>query len=308
MSYRDSGISGVLCVMLASVFWGTTGTAVSFIPDVSPLATGAFATGMGGLLLLWNARRHLLADRKQFIARPGRLILGAISVATYPLSFYSAVKLSGVATGTLISLASAPFFTVLLERLISKKAISSQWGISFLVGVSGIVLLILGQENHIQQTDRQKFYVWGICLGLVAGLSYAVYAWFARQMIEQGISSKSSMASMFGGAAILLLPSLVFTGKNAFSDIQHVTIMLYMAFIPMFLGYLCFGYALKQIDAAKATLITLFEPVVATLLAVWIVRETFTTIGWYGMTLIILCLILQTVKWPAEQIRRTAGG
>ena len=35
---------GTLCVLAASVLWGTTGTAATFAPAVGPLAIGATAT------------------------------------------------------------------------------------------------------------------------------------------------------------------------------------------------------------------------------------------------------------------------
>jgi DME family drug/metabolite transporter len=78
-----------------------------------------------------------------------------------------------------------------------------------------------------------------------------------------------------------------------------------MAVIPMFIGYLCFGHGLKQIDASKATLITLLEPVVATLFAIGIVGEKFDPIGWYGMALIIGCLLLQAISLPKRTHRKS---
>ncbi len=303
MFWSSSETKGVLCIILASFFWGTTGTSASLIPDVSPLATGAFAMGVGGLLLVGNARSNLRQDYKKLFTHSKVLITGGASVAIYPLAFYSSMKLSGVAIGTLISIASAPFFTALLERLISKKAITIQWVISFIIGASGIVLLTLGKVNNTGLDENLNVQHWGILFGLVAGLTYALYSWSARQMIEQGISSKSSMAGMFGIAALFLLPSLIFTGKNVFSDTQHILTVLYMAIIPMFVGYLCFGYGLKQIDASKATLITLLEPAVATVCAVTLVGEKFAALGWYGIGLIICCLVIQVIKWPKIQDR-----
>ena len=44
--------SGAGALVLASVLWGTTGTAASFLPDdVSPLAIGASTMTVGGALL-----------------------------------------------------------------------------------------------------------------------------------------------------------------------------------------------------------------------------------------------------------------
>jgi DME family drug/metabolite transporter len=75
-----------------------------------------------------------------------------------------------------------------------------------------------------------------------------------------------------------------------------------MAIIPMFLGYLLFGFGLNFIDASKATLITLIEPLVATILAIFIIGERFKVIGWVGIALVSLCLLMQTIK-PQSQLR-----
>jgi DME family drug/metabolite transporter len=83
------------------------------------------------------------------------------------------------------------------------------------------------------------------------------------------------MAGLFGCAAVALLPSLWFTGPNLFANTIHISVSLYMAVVPMFLGYLLFGYGLRTTEASKATLITLIEPLVATLFAIFLIGEVF---------------------------------
>ena len=73
-----------------------------------------------------------------------------------------------------------------------------------------------------------------------------------------------------------------------------------MALIPMFLGYLCYGFGLSKISASMATTITLLEPVVATILAMLIVGEYLSIIGWIGMLLIFICLIMVTLSSLAK--------
>ena len=298
----QSGLSAVLCVIVASIFWGTTGTASAFIPDVSPLGIGAFAMGVGGILLVLNAKNQLLSDKTKLLSQPKTLFIGSLCVAIYPLAFYSSMRLSGVAIGTVISIASAPFFTVMMERLISNKRITRRWQVSFAFGVIGVILLTLGKTQYVDINIASSNRVLGVLLGLVAGLTYATYSWSARQMIENGVNAKSAMASMFGLSAILLLPSLLLTGDNLFLDIKHISVALYMAIAPMFLGYLLFGQALKVIEASRATLITLLEPIVATILAILIIGETFSPIGWLGMGLMVICLSLQVIKTPKQKV------
>ena len=141
---------------------------------------------------------------------------------------------------------------------------------------------------------------WGIFLGLLAGATYALYAWVAKTMIDSGVDSGAAMGSLFGLASLILIPSLLFTGEHLFASLNNILVVTYMAIIPMFLGYIAFGYGLKFIDASRATLLTLFEPVVATFLAITLVGEHISRLGWCGLALIMLCLLLQShlIKRP----------
>lgn len=284
---------GTLAIILTSLLWGTTGTAASYAPDISPLAIGAFAMGFGGILMLGTALKNLRQDYKKLFIKRRLVLLGALCVVIYPLAFYSSMRLSGVAMGTVVSIASAPLFAAILERLFSQKVISLQWWVSFLLGAIGIVLLALGKVTAAGEMPVQN---WGIVLGLMAGLTYAGYSWVTKQLINSGVHSKSSVAGLFGCAAVVLLPSLYFTGDNLFATSINLSVSLYMALVPMFLGYLLFGFGLRVIEASQATLITLIEPIIATLLAVWLLSEEFKAIGWLGMALVAICLVLQSIK------------
>ena len=107
---------GALCVVAASVLWGTTGTAATFAPSVSPLAIGAVAMGVGGLLQALYAANAITGQWPGLLARWRLVSLGAVAVAVYPLAFYSSMRLSGVAVGTVVSIGSAPVAAALIER------------------------------------------------------------------------------------------------------------------------------------------------------------------------------------------------
>lgn len=52
---------------------------------------------------------------------------------------------------------------------------------------------------------------------------------------------------------------------------------------------------MPRVKASTAITITLFEPVVAALLAVWVVGERLGVQGWIGIVLILLCLVVITL-------------
>ncbi len=289
--------SGRFAIVLASVLWGTTGTAVSFTPEVSPLATGAFAMGMAALLLVLHAWQALRANWALLCQHWPVVCVGALAIVVYPLAFYSAMRLAGVAIGTLVSLAGAPLIAILIECLFGKKRITLAWLVSFLLGATGLVLLLQAKTNTTNLVSLQS----GIALGALAALSYALYTITTSKLVGYGVRSQAAMAIQFGLAATVLLPSLWFTADTLFSSPTYTAIALYTALIPMFLGYLCFGYGLRYVGASQATLITLLEPAVAALLAVLIVGERFNYTGWLGIAFIMLCLLSQLyVKTPLK--------
>ena len=67
-----------------------------------------------------------------------------------------------------------------------------------------------------------------------------------------------------------------------------------MALLPMGGGYIAYGFGLRFVTASSANLLTLFEPIVASVLAVVIVGESIHLIGWIGIVLILICLALQS--------------
>ncbi|WP_342608542.1 DMT family transporter [Vibrio tritonius] len=305
-------MNGILAILLASLFWGTTGTMAASVPDVTSYALGALSTGGGGLLLALTAYKSLLKDWEKLRSNVGLCLLGGVFVALYPIAFYTSMRFSGVAIGTVICIATAPFAAALLERLISK---STGWELRWLAsvgfGVVGIILMTLPQASSLSGNDTsatvtdEKF-VLGIVFAVLGGFTYAGYTWVAKRLIEHGVTSTSAMGCQFGISALLLLPSLWWTGHAWLADSHHLFVAGYMVVIPICLGYLLFGYGLKSVAASQATLLSLLEPVIATLLAVTIVGETLSGLGWLGMGAIMVCLIMQS--WPSKSatLRQTS--
>ncbi|MFW1955901.1 DMT family transporter [Acinetobacter guillouiae] len=296
MSHSISNPSsyGFIAVLLAAFLWGTTGTIATFAPNLSPLAIGAAAMGGGGLLQAILARKSIKNNIAQINSNLVILAIGVISVFIYPLAFYSSMHLAGITIGTVVSIGTAPLFTALLERFFDHKKLSIKWFICFVLGISGVILLSLG-ESHSSISSGQiknEGQILGIFLGALAGLTYALYSWIAKKLIDRGIDSKASMGLIFGIGSLFLLPTLFFTGGNLFDENINIYVVGYMMLIPMFLGYVLFGYGLKTVPASKAITLTLFEPLVAAVLAIALVGEKLATIGWIGMIFISLCLAL----------------
>ncbi|HWM34755.1 MAG TPA: EamA family transporter [Pseudolysinimonas sp.] len=303
--------SGVLALVVASLLWGTTGTSASFLPDdVSPLAVGASTMGVGGLLLFSATARSSLRVLRDRTARRWVLI-GAIGVLVYPLAFYAGMDLAGVAVGNVVALGSGPAFAALLEWLVERRRLRTRWAIATALAVAGIALLAVGRE--VDAAAGRGGIVTGIVLALLAGLAYALYTYASSRAIGgsaadgAALPSNGVMGAMFGAGAVLLLPVLLATGAPLLQSGFTVGIAAYLAVGPMFIAYLLFGVGLREIRSSTVTTITLLEPVVATVLAVTVVGERLAPLGWAGLGLVLIGLIVLVARTRGPAVLPQSG-
>lgn len=283
---------GVIAILFASVLWGTTGTAATFAPEVTPLAIGAVAMGIGGLLQALIAVKGILRHRTTLTRNWPLLITGAVAVAVYPLAFYASMHLAGVTVGTVISIGTAPLFSALIEYFLEDAKFSKRWLCGAALGIVGLLLLCMAKNSGHADDNLSSNVPVGAVLGLLAGLTYAIYSWTAKQIMQRGVDSKTAMGATFGLGGLLLMPVLWVTGGPLLASWHNGTVGLYMALLPMFVGYTCFGYGLARVPASMATTLTLLEPVVAAVLAVFIVGEKIGAQGWLGISLVAVCLLV----------------
>lgn len=291
-------LGGTAGVLVAAILWGTTGTAATYAPDLSPLAVGAVAMGIGGLLQGLIAATTIIRQRRLIARHWHFLLTGALAVAVYPLAFYASMRYAGVTVGTVISIGSAPLLSALIEYRLDGLRLTKRWMCGAATGIAGMVLLCLAESGG--HNNESSSGMMGIMLGLLAGFTYALYSWSARRMMQEGVAPRAAMGVTFGAGGILLMPVLLLTGAPLLTAWNNAAVGIYMALVPMFVGYICYGYGLARIPASMATTITLLEPVVAALLAVLLVGERLPPIGWAGVGLIVACLAVITL--PASML------
>ncbi len=294
MSVRTPAV-GSLLILAASVLWGTTGAAAAQAPAVGPLAVGAAAMGVGGLLQAAAAHRAVSAARARLAEHRWTLTTSAVAIAIYPLAFYSSMRLAGVAVGTVVSLGSAPVAAALVERYVDGTPLSARWGVAAALGLAGVAALAVVHDDGAAGDHP----VAGVALGLVAGLTYAAYSWGAARLMRDGIESSAAMGAAFGLGGLLLLPVLVVAGGPILASGRDFAVVAYLAIVPMFLGYVLFGRGLAAVPASTATTLTLLEPAVAALIAVAFLHERLSVLGWSGMALLLGSLLVLTL--PARR-------
>ena len=303
---RASYGGGVVALLVACTLWGTTGMAASFIPEISPIAIGASTMGIGGLILGLTALPGVWMVSKSIGSLP-LVLLGALGLAAYSTVFYIGMSWAGVALGNVIALGSAPLFAGLIEWFVDKQRPSWRWLIATAITVTGGVLLVAGRsfeaDDHVLVTDpshadRDPITIgWGIVLALIAGLSYALYTYMANKLMKphknrpQGLGHRPviSTIQLVSAAPLgVMLVILIVVNPQAFAHQPlAIPVMAYLALFPTAVGHLLLAVGLGAMPASRAAVYTLFEPVVAVVLAVVVVGEVIAPIGWVGLIVVL---------------------
>jgi DME family drug/metabolite transporter len=221
------------------------------------------------------------------------------------------MHLAGVAIGTVVSIGSAPLASAVIEKLVDKRPFTARWVAGTVLGVFGAALLCMADAGHPDAAAAGAGWSTpaGIALGLLAGLTYAIYSWAAHRLINTGVPSRAVMGTVFGIGGLLLMPVLAFTGTPLIASWQNVAVGAYMALVPMFAGYVLFGWGLSRVRASTATTLSLAETVVAAALAVLVVGERLPALGWAGAAMIagsLFILTLPGVVTPPAVRRKAA--
>jgi len=307
---RSAGGAGA--VLAAAALWGSTGTVAHFAPrGVSPISIGAARIVVAGLILVLIALGSRPADAAEDSRRGGEfrrllavrgadrtaLVLGGVAVAGYQICFFSAVRLTGVAIGTVVAIGSGPVFTGLISRVTGAAPLSARWIAATAGAITGCsILLAGGRTAGVQLT--------GAGLAVVAGLCYACYAVAAAGLITRGRSERSVMAIMFGGGGLVLLPVLLTGPIGWLLSVRGAAVILELSVLATAVAYLLYGYGLRTVQAPVAVTLGLAEPAVASLLAVIVLGERLTGTAAAGLLLVGLALVVLVI--PGRREPRTA--
>jgi drug/metabolite transporter, DME family len=297
--------SGAAAILLGAAAWGSTGTAAHYAPPgASSLSVGAARMALGGtalFLLAMTSRNSRQAVRSLLAgtaADRAGLVLAAAAVAGYQLCFFSAVRATGVAIGTVVAIGSAPVFTGILSRLTGGPPPGRTWLLSTLAAVAGCTVLVTG--GHASGARPA-----GVSLALAAGLCYSIYAVAAARLISGGHPEGAVMGLLFGGAAVILAPVLAATSSGWTITGRGLAVVGYLGVITTAVAYLLYGRGLRTVPVPAAVTLGLAEPAVAALLGVVVLGERLNATAVAGLALVGVALAVLAL---GRQARPAAVG
>jgi len=274
----------VVSVLLACVLFSTSATGRAYLDfPGSSISVGAWRVFLGGIgLAAYAAIRYGTFGLRKLIKLPIVWVM-ALAVLSYQISFFIGAARIGVAMGTLGALATAPFFAGVLGWIAGTGKPSAVWAVSTLLGITGLALITGVSEVR----DNVGFFA-----VFISGVMYAVFTVFGVRLTRtHDVTGAEVLGAAFGIGAILSLPIVLVTSAWINSAVL-VGFVLYIGLATTALGYILFGNGLTHLSPGTVSTLTLAEPVLATLMGVFILGEAMNLRGWIGCAVIIEALAL----------------
>ncbi len=294
----------IFAVLAAAICFSTTGTSRALADvDASPLAVGAarilIGGGLLGIIALIQHHQHRPARSVQTGPLPDWALvsIGAFGVLAYQPTFFLGTELNGVAVGTVIALGSAPISVGLLDGLLHRRLPSRRWLAATALAIAGVALVSGLVGGHLSSLTPV-----GIAASVGAGLSYAVYTMASKELIAHRWQPNDAMGAVFGTAAVLSLPLLLFAGTAWLATPAGAALALWLGVITTMIAYLLFGWGLARLKATTVSTLTLAEPASATVLGVFVLGEQLTASSILGIIAIALGLTLLALPGRKEPI------
>lgn len=287
-------LKGVFLVAFGATSYGMLATFVKMAYDegytTAEVTTSQFVLGIIGILLInlfqktKNKNTALKASKRNIF----HLMLAGTSLGMTSLFYYLAVKHIPVSIG-IVLLMQTVWMGVLLEMILEKKLPSTQKIVSVVIVLVGTVLATNLINNEVQLDWR------GMMWGVLAAASFTTTMFTANRVATNISSAQRSLYMLLGGAIIVFTFSII-TQVTPFNfEIflkWGIVLSLFGTIIPPMLmnaGFPLTGIGLGSIVSA-------LELPVSVTMAYLLLNETVTMTQWFGISLIIVAIILMNIN------------
>jgi drug/metabolite transporter (DMT)-like permease len=281
----NSSLRGYIFIILAAVLWSAIGLLVRVLHDQYglPALTIAFLrAGVGAIIafvVLLLARRELLRvpsrDWAFFVA------YGAIGIGAFYWLYAQAIVQTTV-TMAVVLLYTAPAFVALIAWRVFNEALDARKIVALALAFGGCALVARAYD------PAQLSLNWvGIAFGLGAGFTYALFTIFGKVVVRTySLWTALTYQLLFG--ALCLAP---FQTRDAFAPLLEYP----RAWLPLLalvlgptLGAIGFFTAgLRRVPASNASILATIEPVMASVLAFFLLGERMEVLQMLGGGMVI---------------------
>ncbi|MEU9004642.1 EamA family transporter [Streptomyces sp. NPDC048551] len=266
----------LLYLVVAGAAWGTAGAAASLLflaSDLGPIAL-SFWRCAGGLVVLLGVLAVRRPARVRVRRPSARSLIGTgLMFTLFQAAYFAAVRDTGLAVGTVVTLGAGPVLIALGGRYWMGERLG-RGGVAAVVGaLAGLAVLVLGSGGGEVRPA-------GVGWALLSAAGYAAMTLRARWLGRRGAGGDPLVTTAWsvGVGTVCLLPLALLEGllPHAADWGRVLWLLVYVATVPTALAYALYFTGAAAVRAATVSVIMLIEPVSAAVIAVGLLGERLT--------------------------------
>lgn len=262
-------IYGALAVGL--IAFGFAPILVRFAADTSPFVLVTYRTVFAALFLLpyWFVKRTPTAERKIPTRERLQVILAGICLGLHFTCWVASLYYTSVASASVL-VTVHPILVILVERFLFKRSFVATTWIGVGLAFAGSVMLGISDSQIAQPFANPLF---GNMLALSAAAIFVIYI-FIGQRIRQHREWIDYVFPVYAVAAVTCLVLTLLVGESLW-DISSIGLWagIGLAVGPQILGHGAMNYAVKFVSPTLLSTLILIEPLLASILALFIFNE-----------------------------------
>jgi DME family drug/metabolite transporter len=294
-------------MVLAAVMWATSGTFTTLATDsgATTMEVTVFSTVFTALVLLpliaMLDKQSLAIGRRDLMPL---FIFAQITGTFFALGWYYCVDLTGVATAVILLYAYPMIVTIASVFLLSEK-LTREKALALPLTFIGAVLVVGARDLE----EGFRFDMIGVLLGIYTALAGAFYYIYGKKFLDKYSANTIVVYMTLFSIPILVIIAIITNILVANPDTHAGLTMSGSAWAYVFLIGLLPGavgpivslFALKHIQASRASIIASVEPVAAVIIAYLVLSETLSVLQGIGVGLVFLGVLMLRLRAEPEQ-------
>ena len=293
---------GYIALVTTSILWGTTWVVskigVNEIPALQMAYIRQFIAGICFVGFFMLYKKFSLPTARQF-----RWLLVMAILMFVIANGLSTWSLKYIPTGLSCLIGALyPLSVVIIERVFYKsKQLTILTFIGLFLGLTGVGIVFYEHAFH----GLNHFFIIGLSLSVIAMLSWSFGTVFLTRNKEAIDPYYGSGWQMLISSFFLLIAAETTQPTLSFSAISIKTwmVIFYLVIFGSLISFAAFIYSMKKLPAAIASLYAYFNPLVAMVLASFVLKEKLTINILWGaiVTLIGVYMVNYSIKKGSEE-------
>ncbi len=292
------GKKSIFCVIMTAFCFGTM-EAASKLGGLSfnPIQLVFLRFAIGGILLLPFAIEDL-KKRKCRLVRSDIVylfILGIVCIGSMALMQIGLRSINANIASIIISM--NPLFTMIFAKFIVGEAFTGRKALVLLISFIGLIIVIDPRNLIAGGINAQ-----GLLVTLLAAAAFGLYTALGKKRLAKiGGMAQNCLTFLFGDAALLIV--MLSAGIPVVEGItlQTLPVMLYLGIVVTAAGYFFFVKAIALSGPSNASIAFFIKPVLAPLVAFFILKEPITINFIIGVVFILTGSYLKMIPEKSEK-------